>query len=257
MTNFDDAYALLVDRYHQTPALNDALEHLVMQMLRSPSFPNPCVSATIYGPASPDSIEIEGHRADGGLVTAQFRDLFRMSLEDLEPLLTLPDQGRFVMLYFVTTAEHGAAAVRSALDGRQPPVQIFDRAALNALPLDWYSLLREEDRLVPPLPLPPRGSLDQVRQHIQLAITGIRSVAQEMEGRLDRRELDETEIYELKLLRELAIPTLEELATELDVPRATERVRPLRNQLKRLASVVRNPTVGKLLIELAEELFGL
>ena len=189
MTSFDDVYALLADRYHQTPALNDALEHLVMQMLRSPSFPNPCVSAALFGPASPDRIEIEGRRADGGLVTAQFRDLFRMSLKDLEPLLAIPNQGRFVMLYFVTTAEHGAAAVRSALDGRQPPVQILDRAALNALPLDWYSLLREEDRLVPPPPLPPGDSLEQVRRHTQSAISGIRDVAREMEGRLDRGEL--------------------------------------------------------------------
>ena len=248
MTSFDDVYALLVDRYHQTPALNDALEHLVMQMLRSPSFPNPCVSASLLGPASsPDRIEIEGRRADGALVTAQFRDLFRMSLQDLEPLLSLPSQGPFVMLYFVTTAEHGVAAARSVLDGHQPPVQILDRDALNALPLDWYSLLREEDRLVPPPPLPPGDSLEQVRLHTQSAISGIRDVAREMEGRLDRGELDETETYELKLLRELAIPTLEELATKLDAPRAAEEISSWGNHLMRLARVLENFIAVKLL----------
>ena len=159
MTSFDDVYELLAERYHHTPALNDALEYLVMHMLRSPSFPNPCESAAIFGPGTlSQGIEIEGRRADGSHVTAVFRDLFRMSQEDLEPLLSLPNRERYVMLYFVTTAEHGAAAVRSALDDRQPPVQVLDRAALNALPIDWYSLLRDEDRLVPPPALPPRGS---------------------------------------------------------------------------------------------------
>ena len=160
------------------------------------------------------------------------------------------------MLYFVTTAEHGADAVRTSLEGHQPPVEILDRDSLNALPIDWYSLLREEDRLISPPASPPRDSLEQVRQHIQLAITGIRDVAQEMEGRLDRGELNEAETYELQLLRELAIPTLEEVATQLDAPGA-EEIRSWRNQLRRMASVVRNPVVIKLLIEAAEELLGL
>ena len=247
-------------------------EDLILQMFRHPSFPERVDAAWRWGTGPGEhvgdlggSIDIVVRRADGDLVAVVCLDAGHepVKVEDIVGLLPSaqrhPDGEPFAELFLVTSSRLEPQATR-VLTGIARPVQVFDSPTLDSLPMDWASLLPpeedEESEVLLPMPS-PESRLGQARAEIEDALKRISATIQILEGELDRGQFEDDSAggYDLRVLREVAAPTLRELAARmatLDSPELgfLERV------LRRLAALVQHPAAIDALVAAAEKLAG-
>ena len=265
MTTFEDVYR---GHLSSAPSPEVAFERLVLKLLRTaPAFRKRF--ANVLVPVVTDAYprtevgDRRGHLASSVDIVAQRHDGMVVAI-DCKLASPRPTTDSFIRATenqgFAERVLFTATDIRHTVPFVEPPIEIVSPEVLDALdpPIDWDSLLADEDSTRSPMAntSPPRAAVAQARKHIRAAMDGIRDVTREMEERLDRHELGETEASELQLLRDFALPTLDDLNKRLDDLRTAE-VRAWGDTLRRLATVLISPTAVDLLIRAAEALLGI